>query len=74
MTLVLCLGMGVGETKAAALDPRGKLWLQGGLSFPLPHPGLPGEIRRGDSRIGVEGWGAAWKHMNRGGAGPALAL
>lgn len=74
VTLVLCLGMGVGETKAAALDPRGKLWLQGGLSFPLPHPGLPGEIRRGDSRMGVEGWGAAWKHMNRGGAGPALAL
>lgn len=34
---------GVGETGAGVLDPRGKSWLQGGLSSALALAGLPGK-------------------------------
>lgn len=57
---------------AGAWDPRGKSWLQGGLSSPL----APAELI-GKQRMETVGWRrgwAAWKQMSRGGAGPALAL
>lgn len=34
---------GVGETGAGVSDPRGKSWLQGGLSSPLALAGLLGK-------------------------------
>lgn len=41
------------------------MWLQGGLSSLLPHPGqLKGETRHGDSRMEEEvgGWGDGGGH------------
>lgn len=45
------------EGCAKVSDPRGKMWLQGGLSSLLPHPGQ----LKGKPDMETVGWGRRWE-------------